>query len=1000
MERPKRPYEFNDYSKRSDGAGNLPPLRIEFPDVAKVVKEEMEKSSEKVQRVEVLNQPGSDGKLHGLVSELIKAVNSVQIPEQAKEVAISNIKDLPKPEIKTEKVVLPDQKKYFDSIEKAIQSSSVDIKEWAKFFAKNPDFYLNVRLTDGKMWYRAVNELVAASGRVKSSFVDPNGEPASVRLNADGSVPTSATISTSGLATSSNQTDGSQKSKIVDGSGNVIGATANALDVNIKSGASSGTEYTEDAAAAANPVGGAVIVVRDDARSGGVTSADGDNIALRGTNAGELYVKHLDSIPVTQSGLWTPTTTSGTQHVMVDNFPTIFSVNVQNNVLPTGASTAAKQDTGNTSLATLAGAVAGTEVQVDVLTMPTTTVQATNLDIRDLVSTADSIAIKNSAGTKELDIVSGGDATGSRGVAVWGTDGSLMKALSVTADGHVNIADGGNSITVDASSLPLPTGAATAANQATANTSLATVAGAVAGTEMQVDVVAALPAGTNAIGKLAANSGVDIGDVDITSVTPGTLAANLGKAEDAAHTTGDVGVMMLGVRNDVDGSLVGADGDYAPFQFNDMGAAKVAVNEIVSSAATGTITALDGAVSMIGDGAVVVHVTGTWVATLTFEASVDGTNWVVVQGVPTTGMTAVTTTTANGAWQFAIGGFDEFRVRASLFTSGTVAVALAGAPAGITKLPDRPLTAATDAVTAELGATDNAVLDAIAASVAAIDTDTTTVIGHLDGVEGLLTTIDADTSTIAGAVAGTEVQVDIVAALPAGTNNIGDVDVLSCALPTGAATAANQTTIIGHVDGIETLIGTTNTNTGNAATSLAVMDDWDNAASNGARVSGDVAHDTADAGEPVKIGFKAIASPKGETMVAANDRTNAISDLDGIQVVKVGTTGADLLTEATSNTDGASTASTAFGATASTYNYITAISVFRTDAGTSMAYIDFRDGTAGAVLYRMPLPPTGGAVIASPIPLFKTSANTALAYDVSGALSTVYINCTGYKSKA
>ena len=33
----------------------------------------------------------------------------------------------------------------------------------------------------------------------------------------------------------------------------------------------------------------------------------------------------------------------------------------------------------------------------------------------------------------------------------------------------------------------------------------------------------ALPAGTNAIGKLAANSGVDIGDVDVTSITPPTL---------------------------------------------------------------------------------------------------------------------------------------------------------------------------------------------------------------------------------------------------------------------------------------------------------------------------------------------------------------------------------------------------------------------------------------------------------------------------------------------
>ena len=42
-----------------------------------------------------------------------------------------------------------------------------------------------------------------------------------------------------------NQTDASQKTQIVDGSGNVIGATSNALDVNIKSGSSSGVQYTE-----------------------------------------------------------------------------------------------------------------------------------------------------------------------------------------------------------------------------------------------------------------------------------------------------------------------------------------------------------------------------------------------------------------------------------------------------------------------------------------------------------------------------------------------------------------------------------------------------------------------------------------------------------------------------------------------------------------------------------------------------------------------------------
>ena len=42
------------------------------------------------------------------------------------------------------------------------------------------------------------------------------------------------------------------------------------------------------------------------------------------------------------------------------------------------------------------------------------------------------------------------------------------------------------------------------------------------GTTNGVQVNAALPAGTNAIGKLAANSGVDIGDVDVTSMPAAT----------------------------------------------------------------------------------------------------------------------------------------------------------------------------------------------------------------------------------------------------------------------------------------------------------------------------------------------------------------------------------------------------------------------------------------------------------------------------------------------
>lgn len=62
---------------------------------------------------------------------------------------------------------------------------------------------------------------------------------------------------------------------------------------------------------------------------------------------------------------------------------------------------------------------------------------------------------------------------------------------------------------------------------------------------------------------LAANSGVDVGDVDVLSVVPGTSATHLGKAEDAAHSSGDTGVAVFGVRRDTPVNGAGTDGDYA-----------------------------------------------------------------------------------------------------------------------------------------------------------------------------------------------------------------------------------------------------------------------------------------------------------------------------------------------------------------------------------------------------------------------------------------------------
>lgn len=161
---------------------------------------------------------------------------------------------------------------------------------------------------------------------------------------------------------------------------------------------------------------------------------------------------------------------------------------------------------------------------------------------------------------------------------------------------------------------------------------------------------------------------------------------------------------------------------------------------------------------------------------------------------------------------------------------------------------------------------------------------------------------------------------------------------------------------------------------------------------------GAVAHDGVDSGNPVKVGARALATPSTATMVANADRTDNVSDLDGFLLVRNGHALGDLISERITNTDGASTASTNFGATASTRNYITVISLFNSSA--TAGYVDFRDGTAGSVLWTVAIPAGGGAIVANGgAPLFRTTANTALAYDVSAALSTVYISVTGFKSK-
>lgn len=146
---------------------------------------------------------------------------------------------------------------------------------------------------------------------------------------------------------------------------------------------------------------------------------------------------------------------------------------------------------------------------------------------------------------------------------VGGTDGTNAQILSTNASGHLNIADGGNSITVDGTvgisgSVPV-TGTFWQATQPVSIASMPTHAVTQSGT-FTVGLNTAIPAGTN-----------NIGDVDVLSVIPGTGSTNLGKQTDSVAGATDTGVAILAIRDDVLTTLTPAYGDYTQFRVNSTG---------------------------------------------------------------------------------------------------------------------------------------------------------------------------------------------------------------------------------------------------------------------------------------------------------------------------------------------------------------------------------------------------------------------------------------------
>ena len=193
-----------------------------------------------------------------------------------------------------------------------------------------------------------------------------------------------------------------------------------------------------------------------------------------------------------------------------------------------------------TTLAAVAAALAGTlTVDGSGVTQPVSGTVTANLSATDN-SVLDQVVTNTDYG----------------GVTGGGTEaGALRVTVASDSTGVVSVDDGGGSLTVDGT-VTETNSAAILADTAAMDTNLATVAGAVSGTEMQVDVVTlpALAAGTNNIGDVDIASAIPAGTNTIGKVQPFSAVLEGGVTEligineqvDQNDYSGSVGVALGG----------------------------------------------------------------------------------------------------------------------------------------------------------------------------------------------------------------------------------------------------------------------------------------------------------------------------------------------------------------------------------------------------------------------------------------------------------------------
>lgn len=311
---------------------------------------------------------------------------------------------------------------------------------------------------------------------------------------------------------------------------------------------------------------------------------------------------------------------------------------------------------------------------------------------------------------------------------------------------------------------------------------------------------------------------------DSVQIGDGTNVLSMA-VEDSAAASGNIGIAAMAVRNSAGAVLTDADGDYSNITVDDTG--RLRVDATITEAAT----AADGAAGLPAVSKVVAGYDGANVRTLHTDAAGDlqvdiasalpaGTNNIGDVDVLTEPATSADAAAGLPAVSKVVAGYDGSNVRTMhVDATGDVQVDLASAlPSGTNNIGDVDVLSLPGGLTGY--AEDSAHISGdIGVMPLAVRNDAGTTLADTDGDYAPISLDSSGNVRIAGTVSTSEqavsadgaaglpavskvvagydganvrtmhvdaagdVQVDLASSLPAGTNNIGDVDVLS--LPGG-----------------------------------------------------------------------------------------------------------------------------------------------------------------------------------------------------------------------